>query len=377
MKKFEFLYKLQQGLAPMSPTDRMERCAFYEELIDDMLEDGYTEEAAVERLGDPAALAEVILRDEPEAAPGQRRGGRGWQSILSDLLRSGTNALSHGGFRSQSFSLSIPADSVRSVDIRWASGDLELLPGDVDTIMLTEQRSDDDPPLFAEVVDGTLRVSFTEAGRICRRHKDLSVTLPRGLSRVLDGCAAVTHNGDVTFRDLRSDTIRAETKAGDITFRDLRALRAEAVSISGDLRLDMDADHWEARSVSGDLEFTGAAADALTAETVSGDGDIRVKTGELTLKAVSGDMYYNGEARHIRVNTVSGDAELYLTALPETLSGSTMSGDLEITLPRGSQCRTSFRTKTGELTCSGEGINTSPGPLLELSTVSGDATVTA
>ena len=38
---------------------------------------------------------------------------------------------------------------------------------------------------------------------------------------------------------------------------------------------------------------------------------------------------------------------------------------------------TVFRTKTGELTCSGEGINTSPGPLLELSTVSGDATVTA
>ena len=117
---------------------------------------------------------------------------------------------------------------------------------------------------------------------------------------------------------------------------------------------------------------------------VAGFGEVMLRlcpTGKMRFaQTLPGNLvatYGGGEANVCASVAMLGAQSRYLTALPETLSGSTMSGDLEITLPRGSQCRTSFRTKTGELSCSGEGINTSPGPLLELSTISGDVTVTA
>ena len=50
MKKYEFLYKLQQGLASLPTPERMEQCAFYEELINDMMEDGYSEDEAAAKL---------------------------------------------------------------------------------------------------------------------------------------------------------------------------------------------------------------------------------------------------------------------------------------------------------------------------------------
>ena len=377
MTKYEFLYKLQQGLAPMSPTERMERCAFYEELINDMTEDGCTEEEAAARLGDPEALAASILREEPEAArSGDGRTSRGWLDSLRELVQRSVEPLHRVSFQPQRYSTALDPGGVHSLDIRWGAGKVEVYPEEREDIMLIEERSGEDAPLSAAVVDGTLRISPADPGHTGLWPKALSVALPEGLARVLNLCAAETASGDILFRDLRADKVRAASRSGDVTFRGIRALEAEVSTLSGDLRLELDADRCSVRSTSGDLELRGQAV-SLEAGTVSGDADVRARTDSLDMKAVSGELFFNGAARQIRIGTVSGDAELYLTDLPESAAGSTTSGDLTVTLPEGSRCRLELQSRTGDTSFSGPGIGSPEGPLFQFKSVSGDVDVRA
>ena len=71
MDKQEFLKKLRQGLPA---EDREERILFYTEMIDDRMEEGYSEEEAVASVGS----LDEILAQSPEAnalpaAPKQKR----------------------------------------------------------------------------------------------------------------------------------------------------------------------------------------------------------------------------------------------------------------------------------------------------------------
>lgn len=65
MTKNEFLSKLNSGLAGLPQSDIDEHLAFYGEMIDDMTEDGMSEEQAVEQLGDTEIIASQIISDTP------------------------------------------------------------------------------------------------------------------------------------------------------------------------------------------------------------------------------------------------------------------------------------------------------------------------
>ena len=65
MNKQQFLDSLRRGLSQL-PTDEIEKqVAYYNELIDDMVEDGFTEYEAVDRLGSVQEIYENILLDMP------------------------------------------------------------------------------------------------------------------------------------------------------------------------------------------------------------------------------------------------------------------------------------------------------------------------
>lgn len=67
MKKNEFLEGLQERLCGLSETDRKRSLDYYEEMIDDRMEEGLTEEEAVAEVGTPATIAEEILKEMPLA----------------------------------------------------------------------------------------------------------------------------------------------------------------------------------------------------------------------------------------------------------------------------------------------------------------------
>ncbi len=68
MTKREFLSALRCGLAGLPPQDVEERVAFYDEMIDDRIEEGLSEEDAVSAIGDVDAVAAQIVADTPLTA---------------------------------------------------------------------------------------------------------------------------------------------------------------------------------------------------------------------------------------------------------------------------------------------------------------------
>ena len=67
MDKEMFLRELERRISQLPQSEREKSLAFYAEMIDDMTEDGCTEEEAVERLGSVQKIAEDILLDAPIA----------------------------------------------------------------------------------------------------------------------------------------------------------------------------------------------------------------------------------------------------------------------------------------------------------------------
>jgi len=67
MNKQEFLTELQKRLSGLPKDDIAERAAFYEEIIEDHMEDGITEEEAVAEIGTVDSVVEQIMAETPLA----------------------------------------------------------------------------------------------------------------------------------------------------------------------------------------------------------------------------------------------------------------------------------------------------------------------
>lgn len=73
MTKNEFMSKLEMLLAKLDKNERDKTLSYYNEMIDDLIEDGATEEVAIERVGTPGQIAELILSDEIEATKQKKK----------------------------------------------------------------------------------------------------------------------------------------------------------------------------------------------------------------------------------------------------------------------------------------------------------------
>ena len=65
MTRAEYLARLRECLALMPAEEREAQLAYYEELFDDMLEDGMSEAEVCERLGAPEDVAAELLAEIP------------------------------------------------------------------------------------------------------------------------------------------------------------------------------------------------------------------------------------------------------------------------------------------------------------------------
>ncbi len=87
MTKAEYLERLRVSLALMPPEEREAQLAYYEELFDDMLEDGMSEAEAAAHLGAPEDVAETLLAEIPLSTLVKSRvQARGKPSALTVVL---------------------------------------------------------------------------------------------------------------------------------------------------------------------------------------------------------------------------------------------------------------------------------------------------
>ncbi len=87
MNKIEFLFGLEKKLQPLPDAERQQSLEYYSEIIDDHMDDGMTEEAAVAACGNINEIAEQIIVDTPltklvKQKTKNRRRMQAWEIVL-------------------------------------------------------------------------------------------------------------------------------------------------------------------------------------------------------------------------------------------------------------------------------------------------------
>ncbi|MBQ4620421.1 MAG: DUF1700 domain-containing protein [Clostridia bacterium] len=72
MNKQKFLIRLKKALRGCSATEIQSRLAFYSEMIDDRVEEGFSEKEAIQAIGDPVQIAEEIRMELGEKKKDRR-----------------------------------------------------------------------------------------------------------------------------------------------------------------------------------------------------------------------------------------------------------------------------------------------------------------
>ena len=90
MSKTEFLAQLRESLSGLPREDVEERLSFYSEMLDDRMEEGFSEEDAVEAAGPVKKIAEQVTAEIPLSRLAKvrlrsRRRLRGWEIALIAL----------------------------------------------------------------------------------------------------------------------------------------------------------------------------------------------------------------------------------------------------------------------------------------------------
>ena len=65
MRKQEFIDRLRENLSGLPTAETEERLDFYEEMIEDRMEEGISEEEAVAAIGSPDKIAAQIIEEIP------------------------------------------------------------------------------------------------------------------------------------------------------------------------------------------------------------------------------------------------------------------------------------------------------------------------
>lgn len=91
MNKQEFLTELRKGLSGLPQDDIEERLAFYGEMLDDRIEEGLSEDAAVAEIGDAEEIVRQTVADIPLAKLAKerikpKRRLKAWETVLLILV---------------------------------------------------------------------------------------------------------------------------------------------------------------------------------------------------------------------------------------------------------------------------------------------------
>ncbi|MFN3842436.1 MAG: DUF4097 family beta strand repeat-containing protein [Rehaibacterium terrae] len=144
----------------------------------------------------------------------------------------------------------------------------------------------------------------------------------------------------------------AQGVSADIDIEGVRGRRLEAKTVSGKIRAEGAPEEAEFNAVSGslDLQLEGSS---VTAGTVSGTVTLQGSPGgRITVETVSGSIAVSaGEVRRLDASTVSGSLRLKVDRLARDarIGAETLSGGIDLILPRDSSARLSVSTFSGDI----------------------------
>ncbi len=363
MKKFEFLNELSERLADIPHREARRVLDYYEEAIDDRIEDGVSEEEAVLAMGSADDIARDVLGEGTADGPAEEPAAK----TMAETVMDEETAKKPGGF----FSIEFNSQAKREADADEAKGGADgpnelvvstFASEDIRAIVLKEISGDVE---IASSPDDRLRVESEEArGLSCTADADGTLRIERKRVRKNGRFLGISFDFDYT-------------PTGDVRLLVPRGFGGPLTlsTVSGDISVDavLTAGPVTIQTVSGDLDCGALTCGALTVKTTSGDAELNgVAAESLDLVTVSGDVSAAGCTVSGRVSTIStnGDLELEIGSVIADGHFETVSGDLAVSLGGNEDCY-AIRIKDG--TASPEVVyGATRGNPLVLRTVSGD-----
>ena len=237
--------------------------------------------------------------------------------------------------RRESFSFSGPL----LFDIATSSGDVEILSGDGDQVIV-ELRGGPAETYVVELQGSELTVRPPSKPSGKRRYASTDIKV-----YVADNSAGSvrTTSGDLLVVPRLRDLTFA-TASGDCRLQTSIAEDLEVKTASGDLKL---------RDIEGNLTVTTASGDVVADDvgadfrfnSASGDARITAVAGTVEVKTVSGNLSVRSAAGpSVRMRSISGDARLGIPAgRTVDLDMQTMSGDVTNRIKKAGEATTTAR----------------------------------
>lgn len=271
------------------------------------------------------AAAILALNFAGQAAFGVLRAGERY--IYDNANKYETLDRSGFGSGEQSVTASEPLTDITEIEIHWLTGDVYLVESDTDGVTFQEDYtgSNEDYRMRYKVSNGKLTIQPCKSklfGSIDLPRKALTVFLPDTLT--LDKITVETVSADVELMGGSVDTLSINTTSGNITGPGLLAKEYELGTVSGDIS----------------LTALPAGSSAIDCETVSGEVRISCTAhpDEIDFNSVSGNLCLTlpkGSCRYtLDFSTVSGDRDTdrFISGGDETcdITAETVSGNVEL-----------------------------------------------
>ena len=296
----EYLYRLKKALNKRNVPETDDILQYFEEIINDRVEQGESLEEVLNDLGEPEQIVKAF----------------GGKEETKEKERYDESSR-HGHFVYY---------GIRTVKIDTQSFDFKILPsGSEETIL--EYDSDDDSLMHDQIGD-TLGIEqdfpYGQGVGILKKMFHGSFSGGDATLHVPDGCNIIFNNvsGDVEMEGLRLNKLDLDVVSGDIEMEDVTSERMKVNTVSGDV--DMDdvcvGQTLKIEAVNGDVDAGHISCKDVGINTVNGDielglnayrDQVQYKVTSLFHEKTSG----NSDCEYkLRIDTVNGEISYHFLA---------------------------------------------------------------
>jgi DUF4097 and DUF4098 domain-containing protein YvlB len=249
-------------------------------------------------------------------------------------------------------------ENIHSIKIETISGDINILPGGEDKLMVELENYLDDPDLLdpeVEADDGELSIEEYFIGRNTSGEIQWTIFLPKSVNLRSVECESAS--GEILLEDFSVDFINTNSASVRTSVNSIGAKELDISTASGSISIeDCGADFVKANSASGGVSAKSVEAEEIDLSTASGGVSLRdcqadyiksssasgrisassINTKEMECSNASGrimveDVEIDEEGE---MSSASGDVELILHHLPkERFEASSASGDVILEVP--------------------------------------------